>query len=98
MSALIAAVVTATAYSIYSGERAAGQQKKAQQQALESAQRQESDAQQARNKAGQKSPDTASILAAAQQSAGGLGGTMLTGPAGINPGAMSLGKTTLLGG
>lgn len=101
MSALITAAVAVTAasvYSIYSGERQAGMQRDAQNQALANAKKQEQAANEANNRANQKKPDTASILAAAQQSAGGAGSTMLTGPAGVSLGAASLGKNTLLGG
>ena len=51
------------------------------------------------NRANQKRPNANAILAAAQQAArGGMGSTLLTGPQGVNPGEMSLGKSTLLGG
>ena len=49
-------------------------------------------------KANQKKPDTMAILSAAQQAGkAGPSGTMLTGPMGVDPNALTLGKTTLLG-
>ena len=55
-------------------------------------------ADEANNAAGRKTPDTAAILSKAQQAAtGGAGSTMLTGPQGIDPNVLQLGKTSLLG-
>ncbi len=100
------AAVTATAYSIYSGERAAdkqdealSQQRQAQAEAKQTAQTQQRRAEQAQNAANRKQPDVAGIMQAAGQGAGGgPSGTMLTGPTGVDPNALSLGKNTLLGG
>lgn len=50
------------------------------------------------NRATQKRPNTARIVdEAAQAGKAGASGTMLTGPQGVDPGAMQLGKSTLLG-
>jgi len=102
MSFAITAVAIAavgTAYSIYSGERAADAQKKAQEQARQNALKQEKSSDEANNRINQKSADTTGALAAAQQAGkSGASGTMLTGPTGIDPGALTLGRTTLLGG
>jgi hypothetical protein len=50
------------------------------------------------NRANQKKPNVGTILAAAQQaSKGGASGTMLTGPGGVDPNALTLGRTSLLG-
>lgn len=50
------------------------------------------------NRATQKRPNTARIVdEAAQAGKAGASGTMLTGPQGVDPGVMQLGKTTLLG-
>lgn len=55
-------------------------------------------AEMAANRANQKRPDTRSILDAARQAGkSGVSGTMLTGPAGVDPALLSLGKNTLLG-
>lgn len=97
---IVAAVAAAasTAYTIYSGERADKEQKKAQNEARANADRQAAAADQAMNKANQKKPDVSAILSAASQSGkAGPSGTMLTGPQGVDPSMLSLGKNTLLG-
>jgi len=94
---LTAAVVAGTAYSIYSGERASKKQDAAQRQAVVAAKKQESLADQAVNAANRKAPDTSALLAAAQQTGKGAS-TLLTGPAGVDPNTLLLGKSTLLGG
>lgn len=97
--AALAAAISGTGYSIYEGERAADAQKRSQRQALAASSAAAKAADEANNRANQKRPNTNDILSAAQQAArGGMGGTMLTGPQGVNPGEMSLGKSTLLGG
>lgn len=97
VTAAIAAVASA-GYSIYSGERASAAQNKAQNEARSRAQAQANQAEQATNRANQKRPDAAAILDAATQAGkGGASGTMLTGPQGVDPNALNLGKNTLLG-
>lgn len=101
MSFAITAAVTAvigTGYSIYAGERAADQQKQAQAQARDAAQKQATAADKAFNAANKKKPNIDAMLAS-NQAAGnmGTGATMLTGPAGVDPNSLSLGKNTLLG-
>lgn len=96
---LAAAAVAGTAYAVYSGERAADAQSKAQNEAHANAAKAEKSADEATNRANQKRPDTMAILdAAAQSGKGGASGTMLTGSQGIDPSALNLGKNTLLGG
>jgi hypothetical protein len=52
----------------------------------------------AQNAVNAKTPDVASILSrAAQSGKAGVNGTMLTGPTGIDPTQLNLGKATLLG-
>lgn len=100
------AAVASVGYSIYSGERAAekqsealSQQKQAQAEAKQTAQQQQKRSEMAQNAANRKQPDVAGIVqAAGQGSQGGASGTMLTGPTGVDPNALSLGKNTLLGG
>ena len=93
------AMVANTGYSIYEGERNADMQNRSQRQALADSRATAQSADEANNRANQKRPNANAILAAAQQAAkGGMGGTLLTGPQGVNPGEMSLGKSTLLGG
>lgn len=94
-----AALAAGTGYSIYEGERAAGAQEKAQRMSMAETQKTARAADEATNRANQKRPNANAILAAAQQAAkGGMGGTLLTGPQGVNTGELSLGKSTLLGG
>jgi hypothetical protein len=51
------------------------------------------------NRANQKAPDSAASMAAnVLAGKAGQSGTMLTGPQGIDPNSLLLGKTTLLGG
>lgn len=52
--------------------------------------------QEATNRANQKTPSIPG-LAAANKGGGGIGSTSLTGPGGVDPSALSLGKSTLLG-
>lgn len=67
--------------------------------AIEAATKQASAAEQATNRANAKVPDIASMLSENVLNAkGGQSGTMLTGPQGIDPNALLLGKKTLLGG
>ena len=67
--------------------------------AKEQAQKQADASDQAINRANQKTPDVAAIMSgAARDSKSGGGGTMLTGPAGVDPNTTSLSKTSLLGG
>lgn len=94
------------AYQVYSGERAnrmqqhqMRQQEAAQQQALVQSQKQAKASEQAQNKANQRKPNVRGIMESAMRRAGGgPSGTMLTGPMGVDPQALALGRSTLLGG
>lgn len=56
-------------------------------------------AEEANNRANQKRTNASSLLSSNQMAAkGGQAGTMLTGPKGVDPNALQLGKSTLLGG
>ncbi|HNF92749.1 MAG TPA: hypothetical protein PKZ67_11160 [Accumulibacter sp.] len=78
--------------------RQAAQAEKEAQQLKANVDKQEKASEMAANRANQKSPDTRSILDAARQAGkSGVSGTMLTGPAGVDPALLSLGKNTLLG-
>ena len=93
------AMLASTAYSAYAGNKADQQQRSAQRQSLAQAEASASAADQANNKVNQKRPDIAGALSAALQSGkAGASGTMLTGPGGVDPAALQLGKSTLLGG
>jgi len=71
---------------------------RASQQAQANAQKQEKAADEATNRANTKRADTGAALDSATQAGkAGASGTMLTGPQGIDPTALNLGKNTLLG-
>jgi hypothetical protein len=105
VTAAVAAVV-GTTYAVYSGEEAKKTQKQAMQrqevaqtQQLEQAKEVAATSQQNINKANQRRPDTKAVMADAEMAGtGGGSGTMLTGPQGIDPQQLALGKNTLLGG
>jgi len=98
MAVLATTAAVGTAYSVYAGERAAGQQQQAQAEAKKAATEQANQADQANNKANAKRADVGGLLSANMQSAkGGGASTMLTGPTGVDPGALNLGRNTLLG-
>ena len=92
-------------YTIASGEDAKrkqadalGRQQKAQEQAVNAAQGQRKQSEMAMNRANQQQPNVAGIMeAASAASSGGAAGTMLTGPTGVDPNALALGKSSLLG-
>lgn len=96
---MVAAAVISAGTAVYSAD----QQRKSAHAAMDQ-QRQQADkaakeADQQMNAANQKKPDTSAILAAIQQQGkGGVSGTMLTGPQGIDLSQLQLGKSTLLGG
>lgn len=92
-------------YGIAAGESG----KKAQRQALREQQRAQQEQaarasiQQRRSEAAmagaaRREPDVQGIMAAAQQTQGGPTSTMLTGPMGVSPQDLNLGRSTLLGG
>jgi len=77
---------------------AMAEQKKAQDQALANAQATARKADEAYRREHAKVPDIAALLLAEQANAGkGIGGTMLTGPGGVNRDKMKLGGASLLG-
>lgn len=92
------ALAASVGVQIHNGVQQGKAQKNAMNDARDNALKQESAAQQSTNKANQKKPDTLAILSSAQQAGkAGPSGTMLTGPMGVDPNALTLGKTTLLG-
>ncbi len=98
-----AAAVVGTGYTIYQGEkqnkmqeRSLQMQSQANQRAVESATKQEKSAEENIRAANRKQADVSSILAAAQD-AGGGDRTLLTGPMGVDPNQLALGRNTLLG-
>jgi hypothetical protein len=98
ISAAVAAVV-GTSYAVYSGEKAKSAQKTAIAEAKQNQAKSELAADQAMNRANPKKPNTNAALDQIAQSAkGGPSGTMLTGPTGVDPTSLNLGRSTLLGG
>jgi len=95
-----------TGYSIAAGERGAkmqkeamNQQKRAQDAAAAQARSQQRRSQQAMAAANRAEPAVADIMGrAAAEMGGGPSSTMLTGPMGVNPQELQLGRTSLLGG
>lgn len=98
ITAVAAAVAVSAGVSYYNGQQQAAAQKRAANQAQANADKQGKLAEEAMQRENQKKPDTMALLSAAQQSGrAGPSGTMLTGPQGIDPSALSLGRSTLLG-
>ena len=101
-----AAAAAGAGYSIVAGEqgkkqqqKALEQQERAQAQQLAQAQAQQRRSEMAMNAANRRTPDVGGIMErAGQQAAGGPSATMLTGPGGVDPTQLSLGRSTLLGG
>lgn len=90
-----AAFVTTTAWQIDQQRKLSNQ---ANDQAKAAAKASAAAADEANNKANAKSPNTSALMAANMLAAkGGQSGTMLTGPQGVDPGSLMLGKTSLLG-
>ena len=90
-------------YTIASGEdakrkqaNALSKQESAQTQAVNAAQGQRKKSEMAINQANRATPNVQGIMESAS-AMGGAGGTMLTGPTGVDPNALALGKSTLLG-
>jgi hypothetical protein len=105
IGAMAASAAAGTGYSIYAGEQgrkaqqdAMAKQQQAQKQAAAAATSQARKSEMAMNAANRAQPDVSAIMSAATKgAAGGPAGTMLTGPTGVDPNALSLGKNTLLG-
>ncbi len=91
--------VAALALTAYNGDQARKAQNTANDQAIANAKSQQIAADEANNRANAKSPDTSAALTAAMLAGkSGQSSTMLTGPQGIDPNTLLLGKNTLLGG
>ncbi len=101
-----AAAAGGLGYSMYAGERAdkaqkqaLGEQRQAQQQAAAQAASQQRRSAQAMAAANRRQPNMGEIMAGAAEGAGGgPTSTMLTGPTGVNPQDLALGRSSLLGG
>lgn len=90
---------TSAAVSAYSADQGRKASNTATDRARENATKAGQEQDRQVNKANAKAPDVNALLSAAQQQAsGGPSSTMLTGPMGVNPAQLTLGKSTLLGG
>ena len=95
---MAAAAVAGVAVAYNNGQEQKKAAERAAQQAEANAKKQEKAADEATNRANQKRANPmAAIDAATQAGKAGVSGTMLTGPQGIDPAMLSLGKNTLLG-
>jgi hypothetical protein len=84
---------------LYQADQGRKQANTANDQAIANAKKNAQLADEANNRANAKSPDSAAAMAANILSGkSGQSGTMLTGPQGIDPTQLTLGKQTLLGG
>lgn len=96
--AAVTAVAGTMAYSAYTSNQASKRQAAAQREATAQAEKQAVQAEREFNRANAKKPNVGAIVASNQQAAlSGQAGTMLTGPTGIDPTKLELGKNTLLG-
>ncbi len=92
------AAVAGTVISYQNGKKQEAAAEKAMQQAQANADKQAKSADEAMNKANQKRPNVQGVLDSATQAGkAGASGTMLTGPQGVDPNTLNLGKSTLLG-
>ena len=95
----VGAAATSATATLYSADSARKNANQANDTAIKAAQANAADADRANNAANAKTPDAAAMMAA-NLAAGkqGASGTMLTGPGGVDPSQLTLGKSSLLGG
>lgn len=94
----ISAAGTAAA-TIYTTDKARQASNQANDIAKTNALNTQQQSDEANNRANAKSPDSAAMLSANMMAGkAGQSGTLLTGPQGVDPSQLTLGKTTLLGG
>lgn len=99
VTATIGAAILGAVVSGVQGAKQAGAAKDAARQSQSASDKLYAQQEQQNNKANARGPDTEALLAAnAQEGQAGASGTMLTGPLGVDPNSLSLGKNTLLGG
>lgn len=93
------AMAVAAAGSVAAADSSRSAQNRAGDIAKANAKSAADQADQQMNAARKNTPDIGAMLSANEQQAkGGIGGTMLTGSGGVDPGSLQLSKTTLLGG
>lgn len=92
----LAASAARSGYEAYAGRK---EQKAQQAEAKNAAVKAEAQSTREINAANAKAPDVGALLSGNQQAAAAGGsGTLLTGPRGVDPDLLKLGRTTLLGG
>ena len=94
VEATIGAAILSAVGGAYFSKKQERAQKRAERQAQLNSQKQAEEAAQASNRANQRRMNP---LGMQQEGKVGVSGTMLTGPQGGDPGALSLGKSSLLG-
>lgn len=93
------AAIASAAVTAYSTDQSRKVGNSAQDQAKRQAESQQLAADEANNKANGKTPDVGALLSAnLLASKNGQAGTLLTGPGGVDPASLKLGKASLLGG
>lgn len=99
VTATIGAAVLGAVVSGVQGQKQASAAKSAANQAQSNADKLYAQQDQQNNKANARGPDTDALFAQNQiEGQQGQSGTMLTGPTGVDPSTLALGKNTLLGG
>lgn len=97
-TALIAAAVAGAATTVYQGEQQKKATKAAGERAVAASREQATQADREFNRQNMKRPDVGALVASNTLAArSGNAGTMLTGPGGVDPGALQLQRNTLLG-
>ena len=95
----IGTAATTAAATIYTTDKARQASNQANDIAKTNALNTQQQSDEANNRANAKSPDSAAMLSANMMAGkAGQSGTLLTGPQGVDPSQLTLGKTTLLGG
>lgn len=98
VTATIGAAVLGAVVSGVTGSKAASSAKTAANQSAQAADKLYTQQEQQNNKANARSPDVNALFNQNQiEGQQGGSGTMLTGPMGVDPNSLSLGKNTLLG-
>lgn len=99
VTATIGSAVLGAVVSTVAGAGAAKEAKKANAQQQSNADKLYAQQDQQNNKMNARGPNTDALFAQNElEGQAGGGGTMLTGPTGVDPSTLALGKNTLLGG
>lgn len=99
VTAVIGSAILGAVTSGIQGQQQAKQAKKASAQAQQNADRLYAQQDQENNRRNARGPDVNALFAQNElEGQQGASGTMLTGPMGVDPNSLMLGKNTLLGG